>query len=80
MNRISSKILEPYEKMEQQSLIMENILKVLNILRRVARIQLVSHRLPSHVSSDADVSKTSQNIQELGSEFCFYFLCLLFNF
>ncbi|KAK6631510.1 hypothetical protein RUM44_006037 [Polyplax serrata] len=63
--RISSQIVQPYQQMEEKFLRMENILKTLNILRRITRIQVVSHRLPPHVTSDSDILKISQNIKEL---------------
>lgn len=59
--------------MEKQYLIMENILKTLNLLRRITRIQVVSHRLPPHVSSDSDILKISQNIKELGNYIYIFF-------
>ena len=58
--------------MEQQNLIMENILKTLDILRKIARVLVVSHRLPLHISSEADILKISQNIRELGKKNFFY--------
>lgn len=53
--------------MEQQNLIMTNVLKTLDILRRIARIQVVWNRLMSQTAGDGnDILKTSQNIHELG--------------
>jgi hypothetical protein len=55
--------------MEQQNLIMTNVLKTLDILRRIARIQVVWNRLMSQTAGDNnDLLKTSQNIHELGKK------------
>ena len=67
IERLQARISEPYQKMEQNHIVMVNILETVDILHRVARIQVVFKRLATQIESDpSDVLKASWNIHELG--------------
>lgn len=66
VERLRAKIVEPYNKIELQTVMLSRLHATSDLLRRVARIQHLSHRLGAQMQgSNLDITKAAQSLSEL---------------
>lgn len=69
MERLRGKIVEPFNRIENQTLMLTRLHETSDILRRVSRIQNLSRRLNSQMTTSnqgPDIVKAATSLHELG--------------
>ena len=66
VERLRTKIIEPFNKIELQTVMLSRLHATSDLLRRVARIQHLSRRLGTQMQgSNPDITKAAQSLSEL---------------
>ncbi|PSN54614.1 Conserved oligomeric Golgi complex subunit 5 [Blattella germanica] len=66
VERLRNKIIEPFNKIEMQTIMLSRLHATSDLLRRVARIQHLSRRIGAQMQgSNPDITKAAQSLNEL---------------
>jgi hypothetical protein len=66
VERLRTKIVDPFNKIELQTVMLSRLHATSDLLRRVARIQHLSRRLGAQMQgSNPDITKAAQSLSEL---------------
>lgn len=70
VERLRGKIIEPFNRIETQAIVLSRLHETSDLLRRVARMQHLSKRLGSQMTNviqGPDIIKVANNLHELGT-------------
>lgn len=70
VERLRGKIIEPFNRIETQAIVLSRLHETSDLLRRVARMQHLSKRLSSQMTNviqGPDIIKVANNLHELGT-------------
>lgn len=69
MERLRGKIIDPFNRIEMQTIVLARLHETSDLLRRVSRMQHLSKRLNSQMSNitqGPDIVKAANSLHELG--------------
>lgn len=70
MERLRAKIIDPFNRLESQTLVLARLHETSDLLRRVSRLQYLSNRLRSQMGGDLqgpDFIRAASSIHEFGN-------------